>query len=1230
MSTGDSNVTISIEATDHSAPVIERTERQLSSMAASGVSGMQRLKVATEGYNSALEQLGASAKAGNAQAGQIIAQYKSELDAATASAGTFASAGSAGAAQAAQGFRAAGGAVQGVRLAVQELGLRVPRALESIIARNSTLASALQGTLGIFVAMGAINIGLQLGHGLVELYDKWLDVNGALDEYRLSVEKNRDEDVVNVHSIETARARVDDLTTSFTNLRGLAEDLRSGALSGLGGSFGISPDAIAQLISARKVGQSSTVAGQQGDKVSAESVRLSHELAVAQIEAAHAGDAVLGVQGKITAQLQKQYDLNEENREFQHELELAHGNRSPADSGAEEQAAKDEAAYARAQAERTLASRKETEDLIRLDDEAVNAKLAGISLLQAQESEAIAEITRKYQEQGQSRQAIDRATADTRAKYDADIQKALDAQQQKIEQVRHEAESAGLSGIAKIQSDSSFKLTQINSPAAQRDQSPEAIAAREQESVLAKQKADGDILAEQRRFGEEMDRIVEHNADQVLTGYAKIDAETRRSLSAIADNYKKTYGQLDFFSLAPQDQTTVLQGAQKEGAAISAVQDAAQREKLKYAQDTDRQIAQIEAEAARALLPPWQAAQQKIADDYALRVQKVLDDEQQQLAGVTSDAALTAQVHEQANRQIAAAYQLAQAEMVRQTEQTRDQLAGQLQSFFDNPAKYMQQRAKQVMFEILANWTQQLENNKPRLQGLVGGIFGQNKVGTGSTGHALGQLFGAHGAQGAGSGDLQVAGTSLNAAGLSLQASSQTIYQAALAFLQGAQIQGGTVAGPSGVTAGGVASGTAGAGTAGGFSGESLGLPTGGLPGFGGAPGIGGGGFFSGGAGSTSDLGATGGIGTAAQAAPEIAAAAGGPSGAIGGISATVQQGLQLSSLLHTAFANNGGSAPLLNPNGVAGTPGGFQPTDIPPTNDAGVPGTVPSGGSDAGSIGLAGGALTAITGGFALYGGTKAAYDAPTFASGLAGAGSDALTGAGIGLMFGPEGAAIGAAAGFALGLVADIFGDRGRSKMQHYNTDTIIPSLQKDMDSFSFSGGTYDSAALSINQLEIQAQQQAKQWGTGAMDVYRSLVLPEIQNAESQIEREGAAGRSNVKFGVSQFHGGGVISGFGDLWTSSTEGFIHAKLGERVQTSAEWMREDPRTPGSSYGYGASAGGRSLGQGDNSGDGLHVHVHTGYEDPHGFVRWMRRGGAGDIQRELNQYRARYAGKAEN
>ena len=238
-------------------------------------------------------------------------------------------------------------------------------------------------------------------------------------------------------------------------------------------------------------------------------------------------------------------------------------------------------------------------------------------------------------------------------------------------------------------------------------------------------------------------------------------------------------------------------------------------------------------------------------------------------------------------------------------------------------------------------------------------------------------------------------------------------------------------------------------------------------------------------------------------------------------------------------------------------------------------------------------------------------------------------LTGAEIGLTFGgPLGAGIGAAAGFAAGLVTDLFGDHGASRMRQYNVITVIPGLQQALHGFSAGNGSYDSATQAINQIELQAQKSAKSWGTGAMGVYTGTIVPEIDNAEAQIAREGGAGRSLVKFGVAQFHAGGVIDDFGSLWTSPTTGFIHAQLGEHItdnMTTAQAMQR------STVDLSSLMRGPARGMGANGSDGgspVHIHLHT--IDGESTERWLRNGGGAIIQTHLNQRAAKYAGKAVN
>ena len=1040
MSTGDNNITLTIQAVDASGPAIQQFTTRVVGAANSATE-------ATNRYKSALEQLGPAAAAGNSQAAGIIAQYRAEAEQATAATRAAGAAGAAAGDQIRTGMGGAYGQMRLVSGLGREMGLNIDYGLRRVLTTIPGVTSGLTALLPIFGAIGVVALFAPLVEGAYHFVEGISDVNKEMDAFIEKAQEAAQQKLIDSGSIETTTAALDQIGKQLDELSAKQAhwkeqwriDGTNITLPGAGFFQHIIPTSdiwdryddqrSAQLAQMQKEGQQ-----HQRD--------LVHEQNVAQIDLTHAGDAVLGTQAKITAEKEKQLALDEEQRRYQQENADAYAKTAGVQPrqgvGTDTQAAKDWIAIVKARADATLDARREAEEVIKLDAQARNAQLGGISLLRAQEEEAIVDITRKYRENGQSRQAIDHATADLRAKYDADIQRSLDEQAQKIAQLRHEAESAGLSGIANIQSDRSYQLAQIDSPSVLRDTSPEAAAGREQERVLANQKADADILAERKRFSDEVAEIVQRSSSQELTGYAKIAAEEQRQLTDLTKAFKKSYGSLDFFD--PTNQAVAVQGELQRNAASQAIQQNAARERLKYTEEADRQIAQTEAEAARSLLPPWQAAQQKIIDDYDQRVQKIREDEAQQTAAVAQNSAERVLIEDQANRQIAASLQLAESQMLHEIQQQRDQLAGQLQSFFDNPAKYMEQRAKRLGFEFIANIIQGAEQNNGRLSGFINGLFGENRLGTSSSPReAFGQLFGAHNS--APEGLLAVAGNALTSSG-------SVLYQAGTVQLEAAEALlriSGTAGGPSGVGAAGIQNRSGG-----GFSGESLGLPTSGE----------GPGFFSGDLGGTIP-GATGGIGAAASAAGGIAGAAG-----AGGISSTITQGLQLSSLLHNAFSTPG-SAPLLNP-------GGFQPSDIPPTNDAGVPGTVPGtggAGSGAGSIGLAGGALTAITGGLALYGGLSAAYSAPTFASGLAGAGSTALTGAGIGTAFAPG---VGAC---HIGEIEHLVGDIERN-MGHAVTEGADPDHAAHVDELAEAG---DPPQRADRKRQQQEHQHPK---TGAVD--------------------------------------------------------------------------------------------------------------------------------------------------
>ena len=154
-------------------------------------------------------------------------------------------------------------------------------------------------------------------------------------------------------------------------------------------------------------------------------------------------------------------------------------------------------------------------------------------------------------------------------------------------------------------------------------------------------------------------------------------------------------------------------------------------------QRDNEEIARMNAQTAEAFLPPWLAAQERIREQYDETAMKAKADLDAQLAYfsalatrqgalTTEQAAAQEQVWNQYYQRITAEADRAAAEMEKQQEQTRDKIAGELTSLFENPAKFMENRAKQLMADIVANWVMQLAEAKGPMGSAMSWVFGLN------------------------------------------------------------------------------------------------------------------------------------------------------------------------------------------------------------------------------------------------------------------------------------------------------------------------------------------------------------------------------------------------------------------------------------------------------------------------------------------------------------------------
>ena len=192
------------------------------------------------------------------------------------------------------------------------------------------------------------------------------------------------------------------------------------------------------------------------------------------------------------------------------------------------------------------------------------------------------------------------------------------------------------------------------------------------------------------------------------------------------------------------------------GATVDQIRADADLQRERLHQRTMDSLTKEEEQAAKDMLPPWLAAELAIVDAYRDRVEKAKQLEDDQLAHVKKDSEDAKRIQADYNKEVLVAAQVRDAQMVHQMQETRDKLAGELQSFFSNPAQFIEKKAMDAAFQYLANdmlAVFQKDGSNPivkALEGLFGmggspststnpGEFGKSLLGSGQT--AIGTTF---------------------------------------------------------------------------------------------------------------------------------------------------------------------------------------------------------------------------------------------------------------------------------------------------------------------------------------------------------------------------------------------------------------------------------------------------------------------------------------------------------
>ena len=859
-----------------------------------------------------------------------------------------------------------------------------------------------------------------------------------------------------------------------------------------------------------------------------------HQLDAATIDANHARDAALRNEPKITAEYEKRVQLAKQEAALRHQIDGSPANAPDALLDQQLRAAK-------GQEDAQLANlkREQLERTITLQNEAANAGLRSGALALAQEKQMEAAIKRT----GQNSLVVADQIAAVQLKYHNEQMKRIEDENDLIQKRADTERIAGLTGLPKIEAEGKQRIGDIDDKERKglySDQTApgQASAQAAKERATATAQMYREMSDSQKQYDEELQASIDRNNAAMLTGFQKLDHDLQAEGEARAKKFQLQYGQLAqssaiYQAAAARDaeagQSEINNYLRERG----ELEDAITQKTLEADKQASEAERRVRGEGLDGWLGKYRDTVEEIEAAHTAMIAKIQGE--QAKPGVTDAANV------QYEKQKVDADRIANAQILDANQQMAHQLAGTLQSAFDDPVHFIQNKMKTMMFEIIADWILQT--------GAFKNIFG-NQMGS------LGGGSGSH------------TGPASGIAGLL-----------------------------------GIGGGSAPTGSNGGFSGGGItGLPSSGVsvaaPGFSGASGAGGN------SNSSSSIGMLGDIGSLA------------------GISSSGANAL-----------------------GV----GNSDPWDDPTQMSSSDPSSPGFHADDSGTGGFAGGAsavgglIGAGVGAYTGFMGVEGAFESGKASGILTGAMSGAELGASVGMLAGPLGAAIGGAigagAGATAGLIGWASGEGNRMGAASYYKTQMQPQMQAVETSYEQAGS--GSASDALSQVNTIAQSGLlsianKYGGTAATWARQQYVDKELQFLTQQINRLARGGHDYLQASAVQFHTGGQILGFGDLSTSSNEGFIHAMLGERIvnsgASSAHAPYIDAMNSGASQAEIASMYLRNSGS-SSSGD-THNHYYEGHTiqalDGADFEHYLNhRGGYAAISRAETKSNTRYAGEAD-
>jgi hypothetical protein len=966
--------------------------------------------------------------------------------------------------------------------------------LANIGSRLSWMAPLWEAALPVALGVGMISLIAQMGEGVYHLYEKWFDVDGAIEQYNEKASEAAEKKFYANSGVDelaaglrAANGQIDELNQKKAASPSWSEMMQLSAAAATGGTqsaLDLSHGAgskftvhdAAALNQAR--GHSDADRLKLLDEIHARNVQQIQDEAHLREAGMRNAEARAAQEKAATVALARENELNRvAGQQLLHEISSRPQEAKPGEKGYHEPVpapsadagtmkaatgrinslatmepgytgqAEYDLAVKHSETQYQIARRQEavqaSDEIRRLDAQAAEAGLTGLKLIERQKIDALEEFDRRMRRTAASEAQIARGRAD--------IEKAV---------------AVKVTGYWQQQEDAFDKMA-----AAAMD-----AAAKQQDA--------------QDEFAQRVDQLGAESRIRGATGVARILAERDAQL-------KQFDAEAAMRHARPED---VARGEQyvRNGA---AQQIAAEQERVR------QQTEDLEAQARSRRLSSERSQTGAITAEYDQRLAKFNEELHRQEIG-----------WDDYNRRVVAAGELRDSQLADAARQSRERMAGQFSGFFrslDHPLLALASMGDKVGGQAAAALMQRFQNH-------YAGAHGSGPLSADFSPHAI--LDRIAGTARPNSGAIpELASSSAAARMIAVTTAHIQVGSASIGFGGGAGAPGsspgtvgmGAIGAPGAFPVSGVPAGTVSTGRAGGIlydvNQNAVAIPgmAGAVPVSSGGTGAGAwsagtGAYASAGTpGSFSSSGSTaGGAGAGSQGAGIQGAAmppgpyspnrAGAVLGDVGAGMTLFQQGRSIfgakpglgSGTIDTTSVDLGGT---FNKNGVWQAGGS--------TNG----GMLGGGGFANNAMGAAGGAL-----------GMWSAYEGN---GGVGGALGGAMSGMQLGMALG--GGPLGAGIGLAAGAIVGAIGFGGREKARVYDLRQVRPHIAADMQQME-TGGDYLGLYGDLQTLDVTAERTTKQWGPSAHGYYNDVIREEIGQARGRLDQMAKAGRAD--FGLTK----------------------------------------------------------------------------------------------------------------